>query len=169
MLKKHCTLHWFQARMLKNIMLSNALKFKCWKTQCFSRISRSDIGKHNAFQWFQARMFKNTMLFNDFKVLFELLGIPWNGQGGQMDENGFKYYVQSMFRTTRNDRWAILAFQCVQAKRLKNIICSMVSNSNVEKHDAFQWSQAQMLKNIKLFKDFKLECWKTKCVSMISS
>ena len=45
----------------------------------------------------------------------------------------------------------------------------MISSSNVEKHNAVQWFQAQMLKNTRFFNDFKLKCLKTQCVSMISS
>ncbi len=81
--EKHNTFQWFQAQMLKNTMFFNDVKCKCWKTQCFSMmsssnvekhnvfffmISSSNIEKHNAFQWVQAQMLKKTMLFNDFKL-----------------------------------------------------------------------------------------------------
>ncbi len=93
--EKHNAFQWFQAQMLKNIMLFNDFKLKCWKTtcffmisssnvekhtafhdvklkcrktQCFSMISSSNVKKHYAFPWFQAQMLKNTMFFDDFKI-----------------------------------------------------------------------------------------------------
>ncbi len=45
----------------------------------------------------------------------------------------------------------------------------MISSSNVEKHNAFQWIQAQMLKNTMFFNDFTWNVKKTICCLMISS
>ena len=57
------------------------------------------------------------------------------------------------------------AFQWFQAQCWKTQCFSMISSSNVEQHDAFQLFQAQMSKNTMLFNDFKLTCWTASCFS----
>jgi hypothetical protein len=47
-----------------------------------------------------------------------------------------------------------MLFKEFKLKCSKTHCFSMISDSNVQKHTAFQWFQAQMFKNTMLFKDF---------------
>ena len=42
----------------KNTMLFSDFKVKCWKTQCFSMMSSSNVEKHNAFNDFKVKVWK---------------------------------------------------------------------------------------------------------------
>ena len=145
------------------ILIKTSFKNEAFNLQHI-HIAIGILEKHNAFQWFQtqmlknivlqwfqARMLKNRMLYNDVKLK------GWNTQCFSFNDFKLKRLERTKF------------FPDVKFKCWKTECFSMISSSNVEEHNVFQWFQAQVLKTIMLFHDFESICWTTQCSSMISS
>ena len=92
-------------------MFFHDFKLKCWKTQCFSMNSSSNVEKHNVFQWLRAEMLRNTMFFNDLR---------WNIKKIQCALT----IPDQILRTDKFVQW----FQ-------------LRDHWYIKKHNAFQWFQ----------------------------
>ena len=132
--------------MLRNTMLLNEFKLKCWKTRCFPIISSSNVQPSRCYLNAQVVPSGCYITYIIYRILYIVHYILY-----------IAYYISHIIYRTLYIAW-------FQAQMLKNtmlfnefklgcwttLCCSMISSSNVEKHNAFQWFQAQMLK-----------CWTT--------
>ncbi len=135
------------------------------KNITFSRNSGSNVDKHNVFQWF-----KNTSLISEKRARLLIVRAMFHCFQAHILKN------TTFFNDLKTQRFSTISSSQV----LKNITFWMISTSNAEKHNVFQWFQdqmlknyvfgqfqAQMFKNLTFFNDFKLKCGQTQWFSMI--